>query len=141
MMTPTKSTIELRLTLVGNDFNVELVTKTLGITPNFTRDKKEILKNGKEFGDTEWGVAFQKHPSWDIEEHFNEMLRLFKGKEEKLVEVAEKCNAEWNLVYVIEIENGDKPAIGFTKSMISFLYDIKAEVGFDYYIYSLYQEG
>ena len=60
MMTPTKSTIELRLTLVGNDFNVELVTKTLGITPNFTRDKKEILKNGKEFGDTEWGGCFSK---------------------------------------------------------------------------------
>ena len=65
---------------------------------------------------------------------------MFKGKEKTLVEVAKKCNAEWNLIYVIEIENGDKPSIGFTKPMISFLYEIGAEVEFDYYIYSLYKE-
>ena len=131
---PTETLIGLDLTLIGDDFDLDYVTKQLEIIPNYTRYKTEVLRNGNMFGHTEWGMCFESHPSWYLEDLFNEMYQVFKNKEKLLANVAKQCNAEWNAVYIVEIKNGDIPVLLFKKNMIDFFHEIGAEVGFDMYI-------
>jgi len=136
----TDTVVCANLTLVGNDFDINYVTESLGVAPTYTRSKDEILGNGRRFGHTEWGIGTDCEESLDIEVQFAKISNQFKGKEHELAKVSKYCNAEWSILIVIKIENGDIPAMVFTRSMLDFCNKIDAEIGFDIYVLSLYEE-
>jgi len=42
-----------------------------------------------------------------------------------------ECQAEWHILLVVYIEDGDVPALGVTKQAIQFAAKIDASIGFD----------
>ena len=135
-MVNTETEISVNITLSGDCFDLEYVTNTLGINPTYKRNNTEILGNGKVFGYTEWGIGTGYEKSLDIEVQFLKIYSLLKYKEIVLANLAIDCNAEWHIVFVIKIENGDVPAMVIPKEMIEFCYKIGAEIGFDTYVLS-----
>lgn len=129
-----KTTVSAHLTLVGNDFDLDYVTNILEISPTYTRDKNEILRNGEKFGHTEWGTYTEYEQSFDIEIQLDKVLIPYRNKVDLMNKIRIECNAEWNVVIVIYIRNGHKPALGFSKHNLKFLASIDADVGFDLYI-------
>ena len=136
-----KSTVGVHLTLIGDDFELSNVSSKLGIFPTYTRNKDELLKNGREFGRTEWGIGFECEPSIDIEDQYRKILSMVQDKTDILTQLCVECDAEWHILFVVYIENGDVPALYLSKGFIAFAAAIGAQVGFDTYVLSAREDG
>ena len=140
-MYETKTTVSAHLTLIGDDFDQQLVSRRLGITPTYLRRRDEVLGNGRLFGHAEWGVGSDTESSWDIEVQLEKVLSHFRGMEEEMLRLTKECNAEWHIVIVIMIENGDVPVIMFSQRLTEFCSKTGAVVGFDIYVLSARSDG
>ena len=131
-----KTTISTHFTLSGDDFDIEYVSEALAILPNYTRSKDEVLKNGRKFGHTEWGIETEYDISLDVEEQFEKVYSIISEKVEILERLRVECNAEWSILFVIKIENGETPAMHLSKKIVKFAATIDAEIDFDVYVLS-----
>lgn len=120
------------LTLIGDDFDHSYVTETLGQSPQTLRLKEEVLKNGRLFGHCEWGVETEKVISEDFESLASELMNLLSCSRYIMKEVAQKCNAQWNILFYLKVID-EFPPIIFTNDFIQFSADIGAVIGFDGY--------
>ena len=132
----TKTTVLAYFTLIGDNFDIDYVTQVLDTPPTGTRNRNEVLGNGRVFGHTEWGISTQEESSRDIEIQLNKVIAPYFDKIDLLNKVRVQCHAEWNILIVVYIRNGDVPAMTFSKENLKFFASIDAEVGFDTYIIS-----
>ena len=68
-------------------------------------------------------------------------MSIMTGKIDLLAELCGECDAEWHILFVIYIENGDVPAMYLSKDFIAFSAAIGAHVGFDTYVLSAQEDG
>ena len=136
-----KSAVGISLALCGDDFDVDYVSNKLGINPTRIRNKDEVLNNGRRFGMTEWEVEFERECSYSIENQYEKITSMVKGKTDILSELCVECNATWHIAFYIYIENGDIPASYLTKEFIAFAAAIGATVDFDIYVLSSRVDG
>lgn len=127
--------IQAHLTLIGKSFDTQLVTERTEITPSWVRQKDELLKNGCSFGHTEWGTETKKFSTDDALPVIEQLSSLITSKTDTLKKLADECNAEWNILFDIDIFNKDAPAIYFPAKFIELCGKISATIGFDTYIY------
>lgn len=131
-----KTTVSTHLTLSGDEFDIGYVSDILATQPDYIRYKDEVLKNGRKFGHTEWGIETDYEVSLDVEEQFKKLHTRIIEKVEILARLREECNAEWSILFVIKIENGEAPAMHLSKETIKFAAMIDAEIDFDVYVLS-----
>ncbi len=71
--------------------------------PSWVRQKDEVLKNGRFFGHTEWGIKTEMFCTDDALPVIEQLSSLITTKPDTLKEVANECNAEWNILFSIDI--------------------------------------
>ena len=133
--------IRAELTLIGDDFDLNYVTESLHMKPNYLRRKDEILRNGRFFGHVEWGILTKLYSTSDLSPIIEELLSKVTCPPEALCDIAQQCHAEWHIVILIRAFEDEKfpgcwnfPSIYFPADFIKFCADIKAEMGLDTYI-------
>ena len=123
--------IQAHFTLIGKTFDTQLVTERTGIMPSWVRQKDEVLKNGRFFGHAEWGIETEMFCTDDALPVIEQLSSLITSKADTLKEVANECNAEWNILFSIDIRNEDAPAVYLPAKFIEFCGEISATIGFD----------
>lgn len=129
------SRIIVHLTLHGDEFDSNYVTQRAGIHPNYTRQKNEVLPNGKIFGHTEWGIETSWVDGMDLDAVLELILPTVREKQAVLKQIAQDCHAKWDLLIGVEIWNEIKPDLFFSRENIQLFANLGIEVGIDYYCY------
>ena len=121
------------LTLIGDSYDLNYVTQTLGMNPDRTRKHDEILPNGQLLGLDSWGIETKLEESEDVECVLQKLIDRTREKTMLMREIAEECNAVWNVV-ILEKVYDNLPVIVLSQNTIRYLYEINAELGFDSYL-------
>ena len=122
---------QIHITLIGEDFNTKEVTEALDITPQYIREKEEILNNGRRFGHTEWGISTKIEEIDDLHTFFQQFMSGFKDKFDLMKKVADNSNAQWNLLFELDVTDGCFPSIYFDSESINEISRLNASMGFD----------
>ena len=130
-----KTNVSVYLTLAGKSFDVDYVTRKIGIAPTFTRSKDEVLGNGRLFGHTEWGIGIEEEISLDIEKQLNKILLMVHDEASILSSLSNELGAEWHFMFVVRIWDGVVPSMFLSKEFISFAAGICAQIDFDTYVF------
>lgn len=132
-----KTSVMVRFSIYGDNFNPSIITKGLELMPTETHIKGERKKNGKStWKDTSWSINTGYENSHDINEQLEKVTLLLKGRVDKLIELKDSLCVSMLFMIIVKIENNETPAMYFKKPFIHFLSRIDAEVGFDVYVYS-----
>lgn len=132
-----KTTVKAEFSIYGDDFNPDEITELLGISPMEVNLKGTI--NGtrkKPSTETNWSIFTKKEESYDVKEQTDKILTIFKDKACILKKIKERHGVSFMFSLLIEVENGEKPAIYWTPETNYFLGTIGAESSIDIYIYS-----
>ncbi|MBC1317287.1 DUF4279 domain-containing protein [Listeria booriae] len=118
--------------LVGDDFDLDYVTKKLYVSPTSTRTKNDFPVS--RMAHTSWELETEKEfcnaVCWQIEK----LLDKLRGKENIISELCNELNLEAIFTIVVNMESGDGPELVLTKEIVSFIGAVNAEIGFDLYI-------
>lgn len=126
--------IKAYLTLIGDDFDPDDIYPLCGISPTYTRGKNDVLKNGRAFGHAEWGIETDLLVSDSLEDVLCELALKITCEPQILREIAEKCAAEWNVLILLRVFNGDIPVLYFPAEFIQLAAQLCAKIGFDTYL-------
>lgn len=110
------------------------ITLLLDVKPTTTRSKDTFPI--KEFANDYWNFDTEYENSLDINDQLAKITNVFLDKGEVLNGICDKFNAKCGFVIVVNVENGEFPAMYFNTNFIQFAASINAEVGFDPYFYS-----
>lgn len=131
------SNVKVEFTMSGEVyFKPDEITKKIGITPTYVREKGEILRNGNIFPLSEWGIETEYIESLDINDQLSIITEQLKDKVVIINEICTLYNLKCTFVIVVNIEQEEKPAMYFDSEFIQFAASINADIGFDLYFYS-----
>ena len=131
-----KTNIMVRFSIYGESFDPTDITKLLEIKPSHTHKKGDMLKNGiSTRKDTAWSIETGYEESLNINDQIERILKLLEGKKDILLRIRRDMPVEMLFMIVVKIENKETPAMYFLKDTLNFFHEIKAEVGFDLYVY------
>ena len=139
------SEINIIFCLEGKNIELSEISDRLGIIPSKIRtpdDWPEAIKNPK----VELPDYLKPRYTWDlelgykkgnlVEERFDEMLDILRGKENIINELKKKFKL--NIVFVVGIhaqhDSCNMPDIFLTQDIISFVASIGANITFDMYL-------
>ena len=125
--------IKIYLTLIGDDLDPDIITKTVGLQPTEVRDKNEILGNGRLFSHCEWGIESELIRTEDLSDIPDSFLRILPCGSEVLLNLAHEFNAQWNILILIRVTESF-PAVYFSPEFVKKAADIEATVGLDVYL-------
>ncbi|GAA0332868.1 DUF4279 domain-containing protein [Morganella psychrotolerans] len=132
-----KTTVKAEFSIYGDDFNPDEITELLGISPMEVNLKGTINGTRKRPStETNWSIYTRKEESYDVKEQTRKIISILNDKVIILNEIKKKYNISFMLSLLIEVENGEKPAIYWTPETNYFLGSIGAESSVDIYIYS-----
>ena len=117
---------------VGDEFNINDVTKKMNIVPTRARNKEDCPI--KEFAHTVWSLKTEKETCRAVSIQVEKLIKPLIGKEEIINEICSEYNIETEIIIVISMEGENKPEMVLTKEINSFVSSINAGVGFDLYI-------
>ncbi|PXW48367.1 uncharacterized protein DUF4279 [Erwinia sp. AG740] len=132
-----KTTVKAEFSICGDVFDPHEITEILRIEPTeiclkgFTGGKRK-----RPTTETSWSKCTEKEESYDVGEQTEKLLSLLKDKVFILNEIKEKYNVIFIFSLLIEVENGEKPAIYWSVDTNRFLGEIGAESSIELYIYS-----
>ena len=124
--------IRVSFFFLGDEFNIEDITKKIGIIPTKARKKEDFPIS--EFAHTEWVLDTKKESCKAVSVPFKKLINMLNGKEIAIRQICNDYNVTVGFLVDIWMENGDKPEMALTKESISFLASIDAEVSFDLFI-------
>lgn len=127
--------MQAHLTLIGEDFDTNSVSGRIGMFPDKTRQKDEVLKNGRLFGHTEWGIETSVETCDDVEPLLRKLFRRIPCTPQVLYEIGKECSADWHILILLRTYGTEGPIIVFSEDLIQYLAQIHAQIGFDNYIY------
>lgn len=125
--------IEVSFILSGSDDISKTITDTLQITPSKVRTPSSF-KN-KNLSHMEWEITTGKQHEYQIENLFDAIGMIIKGKTDLINEIKLKNNLESVFIISIHYENGDAPEITLTPNNISLANKLNSEISFDMYCY------
>lgn len=112
-------------------FDVELVTKELGIEPTSVTLKKDPVPKS-----TSWMYKIEAGNEIDLEIHLEKLVDTFEPKIEVINRLKGDLKLETRLQFVIDIDinpDASTPYFGLNKKTIDFLSKTGTEVDFDLY--------
>ncbi|MUK90362.1 DUF4279 domain-containing protein [Ornithinibacillus sp. L9] len=139
-----KTKIQVYFRLYGDDFPLDEVTEKLGLEPTKTEKKGEeiIPPNGRVnphfrryYPDTCWEFDIGYEESIDLDEQLDKFMRSFRSKTFLINELREKYDLKSFIQVVLQVENGESPALRLNKKIIRFAHQIQTEfIDFDMYV-------
>ena len=121
------------ITLIGDYFDLNQITKQLGVSPNYQRRSSEILKNGRAFGHCEWGLTTEVFNAEEIVTVVNALMKTLLVPCDLLRQTAMDAHAKWNLLFTIYVYE-DFPIVVLPPDFSKFAGEIDAAIGFDVYL-------
>lgn len=128
--------INIELSIVGDDFDIELVSKELDIEPTEIKKKGELLPNKKNRNiETSWSFMTGLEKSLDVRIQLCKLMDIFYKKIDKLKEICLYFNTKVFVSILIIVKNQQTPSLHFGKEEILFFNEINAELDIDIYIH------
>ena len=128
--------INIELSIVGDDFDIELVSKELDIEPTEIKKKGELLPNKKNRNiETSWSFMTGIEKSLDVRIQLCKLMDIFYKKIDKLKEICLYFNTKVFISILIIVKNQQTPSLHFGKEEILFFNEINAELDIDIYIH------
>lgn len=127
----TKCNNYLYLTLVGEYFDTNIITKKLNIKPTKTSIKKDPVPKK-----TSWQYKIHIGEDVDLKEPLEYLISIFAPLTKEINELKSELNLKSRLQFVIYIDinpDASTPFFGFNKKTIAFLHKTETEVDFDLY--------
>ena len=124
--------IRIDFSLIGDDFDLDLITEKMQIIPTNTRRKEECPVASMAI--TYWCLSTNKETCKAVSYSLNALIEKLKGKEVIIKELCNENNLEVSFNVVVEMEVGDGPEFVLTKEIITFASLLNAEICFDLYI-------
>ncbi len=135
----TQVMVEFRI--LGDDFNPDIFTSALSVEPTNSWKKGDEYINQTNLLSIKksscWTLSSGRENSLDMGKQIYQVLDKLIGKEEKLINLKSIYDIDYTIDVVIEVENGDTPAIYLESKSIKFANDIGATFDFDMYVYSI----
>lgn len=128
--------IHLKLYLTGPELDLDLITETIGLTPNMARKKADWPQGTINAGlaaDT-WMYQTPSVSSWAVADEFQRLQSLFAPKMDVLKELIEKYALFVSVVVVIEMDVGRLPEMVIEQEQIQFLSQIHAQLAYELYV-------
>lgn len=121
--------------IIGEEFDIQMISKELGIAPTISWNKGDLIKNTKKAHTyTAWIFSTGVEETLDINSQLKKMEKIFYSKENILCVIRKKYNLEFCIDIVIVIENQSPPAIYLDKDIVHFASTIDARFDFDTYV-------
>ena len=121
-----------------DDFPLDEVTRRLGIEPtNAWRvgDKVRLTSPLERFY-TCWKYKIGPVTSLDVDDVLNPLYDVFHSKVDIINALKEQYDLSVRIVVVIEIENGNKPALTIAPAFSHFANQVGADIDVDLYAYA-----
>lgn len=131
-----KTNLMVEFSIIGDNFNPDEITKSLGIEPTECYIKGYDKNRYFKMKESSWSLSTGYIQTVYISDLFDELINKLTSKKDILLELKNKYNLMFKFFVVINIENGEKPAIYLDKEVVSFANYLSAEFDFDLYIYS-----
>jgi len=129
--------VNAQFILVGRNFNPNFISDCLSLEANeFGIEGEDTQFPNLVHKESFWQIQTGYQESYDVNEQLNQLVYRIEPVKSQLRLLITDLNLRAEFSIVIKIENGEKPAIYLTKSMIGLLYEIPAEIDFDIYILS-----
>lgn len=109
----------------------EYITDLLGISPAYTCKMGDTRREGQTpFVENVWSYRAESKTTDSVEDSLNDILLVFSKKSKLLVELADSCEIGCD----VDIDFGEgRPEIGFSHDFLTFLVNVKANLGIDIY--------
>ncbi len=118
--------------LSGDVFDIEKITKAMGLMPTFTRKKEDCPVAITAL--TCWKVSTKDSKCRAVSGKMREMIELLETKEGVINDLCSRYELQTSFTVVVEMKKGDGPELVLNEETIDFLARIRAEVGFDLYV-------
>ena len=131
-----KTNVKVKFDIIGEKFLPDDITEKLSLKPSEHWMKGDKIKNKNiERKETCWTLSTEYEESYDINDQLKKIVDLLKPKKEVLVNLKNAFSLDYIFNIVINVENNEKPAIYLDSETVEFAGEIKAEFGFDLYIF------
>jgi hypothetical protein len=132
-----KSSLKLEISIFGDSFDLDNLTKSLKMEPTSKWNKGE--KNPNHLSpprqETSWNLEFYNSSRLDLEIVTEELI----SKMEPHIQIINNFSNDNDLIVklflLIEVSENNKPALYLNSKFIAFLSRINAELDIDYYFY------
>lgn len=138
-----KTQVMVEFCLYGDEFPIDYVTKKMGIEPNKTYKKGDLIErpfNPKVNStktryriETVWSLSTGYQKSLDVKVQMDQIFGQIKSKLTKINQLKAECKLECLFSIVIIMENGHTPGLHLDKQQIEFANNINAEFDIDFY--------
>ena len=119
--------VNVELSIIGDDFDVDLVSKKLDIEPTEIKKKGELLPNKKNWNiETSWSFMTGLEKSLDVRNQLCKLMDIFYKKIDKLKEICLYFNTKVFVSILIIVKNQQTPSLHFRKEEILFFNEINA---------------
>lgn len=130
-----RTNIKASLRIMGEYFDVQRITDTLGVIPSRTWNKGDPIRDsGKKRTYTAWIYNTEIIESLDINTLIKQFEKLFYSKVDNIVALRKQYELDISIDFVIVIENEESPSIYFGPEFIKFAAEIGAQFDIDTYV-------
>jgi len=131
-----RTNIKIEFNICGDYIDVDNVTEMMAIKPIISYLKGDPIK-GKPLvrKDTLWAIETEYEEADDIDDVLPKVLKQIIGKTDVIKKIKELYDVNISFIFVINIEDGESPAMYLNIDLIKFAAEIDARIGFDVYVY------
>jgi len=122
--------------IFGNEFNLNVFNKIIGVIPSDTYIKGEMGKYAR-YKETSWSYVIEEYENLNLDDLTRRLLRIFDNKKELLKKYAEKNNLEIRFSVVFNIYDSIIPSLYIDKKFLNFLSFLNCDIDFDGYLLSV----
>ena len=125
------------LSIGGQDFDPELLSRTLGVMPTSVwRPRAEAVRGNPNFNQVEWRYEIKNRPHWSLDDAIREILGIFADKREQIATFSERNKCSLHLrclmhgdstIIIYEIRRGTLELLAALGCSFSFWVDPLAQ--------------
>lgn len=129
-----KSTLVKATFVMGSEeISPESISERIGINPNLSGKKGEIVNGKMPYPDSFWEVFTKREASLDVSNQIKKIIKILKPSFQKLKDLIEEYQLTSMLLILIIIENGEAPAISLSREEIEFFNMLNSTIEIDMY--------
>lgn len=130
-----KTNVRVDLRIMGDVFDVQIITKELGVSPTTTWNMNDFIrKTEKKRTYTAWIFSTGIEETLDINTQLAKVEKIFFPKERIICDLKKRYNLDICIDIVIVIENQSPPAIYLDSSVVRFVSNIGGRFDIDTYV-------
>ena len=140
------TTAFVELEVFGDDFEPQVITSRLNLSPTTLRMKDDSIITSKIHNldgsisyysytrrkKTSWYLGIEEEESCDISEQARKLMELFEDKKDILLELQKEEDVEIDICFVAYVRS-DKPSLIIKKEFFAFAHAINATIDMDLY--------